>query len=121
MMPIYSILFLIFTLANIALPGTSSFIGEFLLLAGIYKTNIITCIVAALGVILCGTYSLWLYNRVIFGNLRIDYTLKFVDILSREIAVLLPLFILIFVMGLYPALFSYYINISCLNINLFFY
>ena len=121
MMPIYSILFLIFTLANIALPGTSSFIGEFLLLAGIYKTNIITCIVAALGVILCGTYSLWLYNRVIFGNLRIDYTLKFVDILSREIAVLLPLFILIFVMGLYPALFSYYINIACLNLTLFVY
>jgi len=121
MMPIYSILFLIFTLANIALPGTSSFIGEFLLLAGIYKTNIITCIIAALGVILCGTYSLWLYNRVIFGNLRIDYTLKFVDILSREIAVLLPLFILIFVMGLYPALFSYYINIACLNLTLFVY
>jgi NADH-quinone oxidoreductase subunit M len=58
MMPIYSIFFLIFTLANIALPGTSSFVGEFLILAGIYKTNIVICAVSALGVILCGMYSL---------------------------------------------------------------
>ena len=58
MMPIYAIFFLIFTLANIALPGTSSFVGEFLLLIGIYKTNIVTSIVGALGVILCGAYSL---------------------------------------------------------------
>lgn len=58
MMPLYSILFLVFTMANIALPGTSSFVGEFLLLAGIYKTNFLVCSVSALGVILCGTYSL---------------------------------------------------------------
>jgi NADH-quinone oxidoreductase subunit M len=58
MMPIFSIFFLIFTLANIALPGTSSFVGEFLILAGIYKTNIVICTVSALGVILCGMYSL---------------------------------------------------------------
>ena len=118
MMPIYAILFLIFTLANIALPGTSSFVGEFLLLAGIYKTSIITCVIAALGVILCGTYSLWLYNRVIFGNLRIDYTLQFADIIHREVLVLAPLFLLIFIMGLYPSSFSYYINVACLNLTL---
>jgi len=118
MMPIYAILFLIFTLANIALPGTSSFVGEFLLLAGIYKTNIITSIIAALGVILCGTYSLWLYNRIVFGNLRVDYTAQFIDIYSREIFVLIPLFILIFIMGLYPSIFSYYINAACLNLTL---
>jgi len=58
MMPIYAVFLLVFTLANIALPGTSSFVGEFLLLAGIYKTNILTAIISALGVILCGAYSL---------------------------------------------------------------
>jgi len=77
MMPIYSVIFLLFTMANIALPGTSSFVGEFLLLTGVYKINIITCILSALGVILCGAYSLWLYNRVIFGNLKINNTLFF--------------------------------------------
>lgn len=118
MMPLYALFFLIFTLANIALPGTSSFVGEFLLLAGIYKTSVITCIIAALGVILCGTYCLWLYNRVIFGNLRIDYTIKFTDIVSRELFVLIPLFILIFLIGLYPSIFSYYINIICFNLAL---
>jgi NADH-quinone oxidoreductase subunit M len=57
-MPLYSLLFLLFTLANIALPGTSSFVGEFLILMGIYQFNIITCCVSSLGVILCGSYSL---------------------------------------------------------------
>jgi NADH-quinone oxidoreductase subunit M len=58
MMPIYAIFLLIFTLANIALPSTSSFVGEFLILAGIYKTNAAASIISALGVILCGAYSL---------------------------------------------------------------
>jgi len=58
LMPVYSSLFLIFTLANIALPGTSSFVGEFLLLLGVFKINIITAAFAAVGVILCGAYSL---------------------------------------------------------------
>jgi len=113
MMPIYVIFFLIFTLANIALPGTSSFIGEFLLLAGIYKTNIVTSAVSALGVILCGAYSLWLYNRTVFGNVKIEYTVKFKDMNFKEFLVLIPLFVLIFVMGIYPSFFSSFIHISC--------
>jgi hypothetical protein len=83
LMPIYSVLLLIFTMANIALPGTSSFVGEFLLLTGIYKVNILASVISALGVILCGAYSLWLYNRVIFGNLKINHTLLFKDIHRR--------------------------------------
>ena len=59
-------------MANIALPGTSSFVGEFLLLCGVYQTNSLTAFIAALGVILSGAYSLWLYNRIIFGNLKIS-------------------------------------------------
>jgi proton-translocating NADH-quinone oxidoreductase chain M len=117
MMPVYAIFFLIFTLANIALPGTSSFVGEFLILAGIYKTNIITAIVSALGVILCGAYSLWLYNRTIFGNLKVNYTVKFKDMDFKEFLVLLPLFILIFVMGIYPSYFSFFIHIACSNLS----
>jgi len=112
MMPIYAVLFLIFTMANIALPGTSSFVGEFLLLTSIYKTNVLTCVISALGVILCGGYSLWLYNRVIFGNLKIDYTVKFTDMNFREFSVLLPLLFFIFVMGLYPSFFSSFLHLA---------
>lgn len=117
MMPIYSIFFLIFTLANIALPGTSSFVGEFLILAGIYKTNIVICAVSALGVILCGMYSLWLYNRTIFGNLKIDYTVQFKDMDLKEFLVLFPLLILIFIMGIYPSYFSYFIHFFCSTLS----
>jgi len=117
MMPIYAVFFLIFTLANIALPGTSSFVGEFLLLTSIYKTNVITCVVSALGVILCGGYSLWLYNRVIFGNLKIDYTVIFTDINFREFSVLIPLLFFIFVMGLYPSFFSSFLHLASSSLS----
>jgi hypothetical protein len=118
MMPVYSALFLIFTMANIALPGTSSFIGEFLLLVGVYKSNILISIFAALGVILCGAYSLWLYNRVIFGNLKINHTIIFKDIDFREISILLPLLFLVLLMGVYPTFFLNYIHLSSSNLFL---
>ena len=117
MMPIYAIFFLIFTMANIALPGTSSFVGEFLLLTSIYKTNVITCVISALGVVLCGGYSLWLYNRVIFGNLKIDYTLKFTDLNFREFSVLFPLFFFIVLMGLYPSFFSSFLHLASSSLS----
>jgi len=116
MMPIYAIFFLIFTLANIALPGTSSFVGEFLLLAGIYKTSIAASTISALGVILCGAYSLWLYNRTIFGNVKLEYTVHFKDMNYKEFLVLIPLFVLIFIMGIYPSYFSAVIHMSCSNL-----
>lgn len=112
MMPVYSGLFLVFTMANIALPGTSSFVGEFLLLLGIFKFNIIAAGLGALGVILCGAYSLWLYNRLIFGNLKIFYTLKFKDINLREFSILLPLLILVLIMGISPVFFLDVIHFS---------
>ena len=105
LMPIYAIFFLIFILANISLPGTSSFIGEFLLLCGIYQTSFICCFFATTGVILCGGYSLWLYNRIMFGNLKINYTLKFNDLNFKEFLILLPLLFFIFVGGLNPNFF----------------
>jgi len=117
-MPLYSALFLIFTMANIALPGTSSFVGEFLLLCGIYKTNVVACIAGAIGVILCGAYSLWLYNRVIFGNLKISYTTQFKDLNFREFTILLPLLFFVIFMGIYPSFFSNFIHLSTLNLAL---
>jgi len=117
LMPIYSTIFLLFTLANIALPGTSSFVGEFLLLCGVFKINAILCIVSALGVILCGAYSLWLYNRIIFGNLKVNYTFNFIDINMREFLILFPLLMFIFFMGIYPTFFSSFIHLACSNLS----
>ena len=118
MMPIYSILFLIFTLANIALPGTSSFIGEFLLLCGVYTINSLTAFLAALGVILSGAYSLWLYNRIIFGNVKISNTLLFKDINFREFSILLPFLFLVILIGIYPSCILNFIHLSSLNLFL---
>lgn len=111
-MPIFSVLFLIFTLANIALPGTSSFVGEFLLLSGVHKTSFVCCFISTLGVVLCGAYSLWLYNRIMFGNLKVDYTQRFKDISFIEFTVLSPLLFLILIMGVYPSFFSDLIHLS---------
>jgi len=118
LMPIYSVFLLIFTMANIALPGTSSFVGEFLLLLGVYKVNFFSSIISATGVILCGAYSLWLYNRIIFGNLKISYTLKFSDINFKEFTILIPLLFFVIFMGIYPSFFSNFIHLSTCNLSL---
>jgi NADH-quinone oxidoreductase subunit M len=115
-MPVYSIFLLIFTMSNIALPGTSSFVGEFLLLCGVYKINIVTTICSATGVILCGAYSLWLYNRLIFGNLKINNTLIFKDLDFKEFSILFPLLLLTLLMGIYPKFFLDYIHFSSTNL-----
>ncbi len=101
-MPLFSTAFLILTLANIALPGTGSFVGEFLLLNGIFQQNSIIAIFATLGVILCGGYSLWLYNKIIFGNIKTDYTLKYTDFNFREFIIVLFLIIFVIAMGISP-------------------
>jgi proton-translocating NADH-quinone oxidoreductase chain M len=104
-MPIFAGLFLVFTMANIALPGTSSFIGEFLLLLGIFKENTLTALVSALGVILSGSYSLWLYNRIIFGNIKVNYTQLFEDINLREFVIMFFLLIFLIILGISPNIF----------------
>jgi proton-translocating NADH-quinone oxidoreductase chain M len=97
-MPIYIAIFMFFSMANIALPGTSSFVGEFLILAGAFQTNTTVCVLSATGMILGGGYSLWLFNRVAFGNIKVQYMNVFSDVDKREFATLLPLFILTLVM-----------------------
>ena len=111
-MPIYSSYLLVFTMANIALPGTSSFVGEFLLFCGIFKVSSLVCILSALGVILCGAYSLWLYNRIIFGNLKIAHTKNFRDLNQREFLFLTILIVPVILMGINPSLFSSGIKIA---------
>ena len=116
-MPVYTIIFMFFTMANIALPGTSSFVGEFLILVGSFQANTTVCFVAATGMVLGGCYSLWLINRVCFGNIKTQYLRQFIDINRREFATLLPLIILTLVMGIYPEIFLDPMHVSVSNFS----
>jgi len=121
MMPIYTILFLFFTMANIALPGTSSFIGEFLILSGIFKFNFLGAILAATSMILGGCYSLWVYNRISYGNLKIDYLSGFKDITLREFSIFVPLVLGSLLLGLYPNSILNFVHPWCFStFSLFF-
>jgi len=101
-MPKYSALFLIFMLANVGLPGTSGFVGEFLVLVGIFQVNTWVAMLAATGVILSAAYALWLYRRVIFGTLERANLKDILDLNRREIVILLPLVIAVIFFGVYP-------------------
>jgi len=104
-MPIYTIIFLFFTLANIGLPGTGSFVGEFLILVGSFKTNTTITFISATGMIIGGCYSLWLFNRVSYGNLKTQYITDYLDLNKKELFLFLPLILGTLVMGLYPSIF----------------
>ena len=111
-MPICSSFFLIFTMANIALPGTSSFVGEFLILMGIFKINFRVALLVVVSVVLCGSYSLWIYNRFSFGNLKHLYILKYSDLTFREFSILLPLLIFTLIMGFIPYIYFQFVHSS---------
>ena len=111
-MPIYTIIFLFFTMANIGLPGTSSFVGELLILTGSFKTNTSITFLSATGMIIGGCYSLWLFNRIAYGNLKTQYINNFLDINKREFMTFFPLILGTFVMGLYPVVFLDSIHLS---------
>ena len=102
-MPIYAAAFMVFTLANTGLPGTSGFIGEFLTLLGAFKVNTWVAFIATTGVILSAGYALWLYRRVIFGQLEKESLKSIVDLSRREIVLLGPLAALTIFFGVYPA------------------
>ena len=101
-MPIYAFAFMIFTLANIGLPGTSGFIGEFLTLIGTFRVNNWVATLATLGTILSAAYALWLYRKVIFGKLTKPSLFNIKDVGWREMIILAPLVILTIVLGVYP-------------------
>ena len=101
-MPNFVSIFLLFMFANAALPGTCNFVGEFLLFIGIFQDNIFITILAASSIVLSGVYSLWLFNRVSYGNLKVQYIRGFSDITKREFFLLLPLIFLTIFLGFYP-------------------
>lgn len=104
-MPIYIIIFLFFTMSNIGLPGTGSFVGEFLILAGSFQTNIFITVIGTTSMILSGCYSLWLFNRIAYGNLKIQYIDKLVDLNKREFYIFLPFIVGTLTMGIFPNIF----------------
>ena len=102
-MPLYACIFMVFTMANVGLPGTSGFVGEFLSLMGAFHASTWVAFFATTGVILSAAYALWLYRRVIFGKLTKPALMHLPDITPRELATLLPLVLLTIYFGAYPA------------------
>ncbi len=102
-MPKYAVAFMVFTMANVGLPGTTGFIGEFLTLLGAFRVNTWVAFFATTGLILSAAYALWLYRRVIFGTLTKDSLKGLFDLSPRERVILYPLVILVIFFGVYPA------------------
>ena len=114
-MPLYTFIFLFFTMSNIGLPGTGSFVGEFLILVGSFKANTSATFISATGMIIGGCYSLWLFNRVSYGNLKIQYLKNYIDINKREAYIFLPLILGTITIGLYPEVF---LNSMHMSVNM---
>ncbi|MBL9047770.1 MAG: NADH-quinone oxidoreductase subunit M [Tabrizicola sp.] len=103
-MPAYALVFMFFTMANVGLPGTSGFVGEFLTLMGIFQVNTWVAAVATSGVILSAAYALWLYRRVVFGALIKEALKSITDMDRREKAIFAPLIAMTLILGIYPSL-----------------
>ena len=103
-MPAYALIFMFFTMANVGLPGTSGFVGEFLTLAGIFQVNTWVAAVATTGVILSAAYALWLYRRVVMGELVKEALKSITDMTRREKAIFAPLVAMTLILGVYPSL-----------------
>jgi NADH-quinone oxidoreductase subunit M len=102
-MPRYAVAFLIFTMANVGLPGTSGFVGEFLTMLGTFRVNSWVALFSATGVILSAAYALYLYRRVVFGVLEKDNLRAILDVSPRELVLLVPLVVLTIFYGFHPS------------------
>jgi NADH:ubiquinone oxidoreductase subunit 4 (subunit M) len=113
-MPVYSIVFLFFTFANISFPGTASFVGELFILLGIFQANPFVAILASTGVVLGAVYSIWLANRLLYGpfNQHLGSIYDNIDMNHREVAIIAPLILGTLVMGIYPDIFLHAIHSS---------
>ena len=109
-MPIYAAMFMLFTMASIGLPGTSGFIGEFLVLIGAFQVSLWLALLGSFGMILGAAYMLYLYRRVIFGALVRPDLRSILDLSPREVAIFVPLVILTLWMGVYPSSFTHYFD-----------
>ena len=115
-MPKYALVFMIFTLAALGLPGTSGFVGEFLILVGVFQTNIIVAVLASLGVILVAAYMLWLYRRVIFGKVVSSEIKDMKDLNKTEIYIFASIAFLTLFFGIYPEPLLNTVDISINNL-----
>ena len=115
-MPVYAAFFMVFTLANVGLPGTSGFIGEVLTLIGIFKVNTWVAAIATTGIILSAAYALWLYRRVIFGKLDKENLAAIADLNPREIAILAPMVVLTIFFGIFPSVLLDVMSVSVANL-----
>jgi NADH-quinone oxidoreductase subunit M len=115
-MPAYAFAFMVFMLASVGLPGTSGFVGELLVLIGLFQVNPWVAALTATGVILGAVYMLYLYRRVIFGRLTKEVLARIADLSPREIAVFAPLVALVVWMGVYPAPFLKIMHVSSANL-----
>jgi NADH-quinone oxidoreductase subunit M len=103
-MPAYALIFMLFTMANVGLPGTSGFVGEFLTLMAVFQVNTWVAAVATTGVIFSAAYALWLYRRVVMGDLIKESLKTITDMTGRERAIFAPLVVMTLLLGVYPAL-----------------
>lgn len=115
-MPYFALFFMLFTMASVGLPTTSGFVGEFLVLLGAYQADKLVAALASTGVVLGAAYMLWLYARVMFGELEKEELKSIKDINSIELICFLPLAILVIVIGIYPALILDYTDVSVKNL-----
>jgi len=115
-MPVYAVFFMVFMLASVGLPGTGGFIGEILVLVGLFQVSTWAATLAATGVVLGAAYMLWLYRRVIFGKLSRGDLKSITDMSYREVAVFTPLLVLTIWMGVYPMPFLEIIEVSVANL-----
>ena len=115
-MPVYAFIFMVFTLASVGLPGTSGFVGEFLSLVGAYNTNTWVAALATTGIVLGPAYMLWLYRRVVFGDLVKEHLKDIMDVNAREIAIFVPMVLFVMLMGIYPEAFLSVIRASVENL-----
>jgi NADH-quinone oxidoreductase subunit M len=103
-MPGYALVFMLFTMANVGLPGTSGFVGEFLTIIGVFKVNTWIAFFATSGVVLSAAYALWLYRRVVMGDLIKESLRTITDMNLRERVIFTPLVVMTILLGVYPAL-----------------
>ncbi|MFT5485935.1 MAG: NADH-quinone oxidoreductase subunit M [Paracoccaceae bacterium] len=115
-MPKYAVVFMVFMLASVGLPGTSGFVGEFLILVGVFQVNTWVAALATTGIILGAAYMLYLYRRVIFGKLEKEDLKSILDLKPREIAIFVPLIIVTLWMGIWPAPFLEVMDASIANL-----
>ncbi|MBF0621921.1 MAG: NADH-quinone oxidoreductase subunit M [Magnetococcales bacterium] len=115
-MPIYAVIFMLFTMASVGLPGTNGFVGEFLILLGAFLANKYVALFAATGVVIGAAYMLWMFKKVLFGEIHNEDVKALKEITAREVVLFVPLIVLVFWIGFYPAPFLEMMSASVGNL-----